>query len=318
MGDIISPMQNAFLGGRAMVDNINLVQELLRQYGKKRTPPKSLMKIDFKKTFDSVQWSFLRDLLGSLGFPYKFIHLVMQCVEMSSFSVAINGNLYGFFPGKSGIRQEDPVSPYLFITCMKYFSQLLKRVSQQKVFRFHPKCLPLDISNLAFADDVLLLARGDKSYILALLGQLRIFGQVSGLEINPSKSSIYFGGVGEITRETGFAAGSFPFKYLGGPISPHRLQVSQFSPLLHKLEAAVQSWVGKHLSFAERLELLRSVLYGMVQFWISIFPLSETVIMRIIRICRNFLWSGNIQNSHSALVAWNNVCFKKEGWDFLI
>ena len=319
LGRIISPLQNAFLGGRAMVDNINLVQELLRQYGRKRTSPKSLMKIDFKKAFDSIQWQFLRDLLLSLRFPSSFVHLVMQCVETTSFSVVINGNLYGFFPGKSGIRQGDPLSPYLFITCMEYFSRLLSKASQHSAFKFHPQCEPLGINHLAFADDVLLLARGDKPSILFLLDQLRLFGRVSGLEINPSKSSIFLGGVHdgmrqEILLETGFSAGSFPFKYLGVPLSPHRLLVSQFSPLLRKLEAAVQNWVGKHLSFAGRLELLRSVLYGMVQFWLCIFPVPDTVILQIVRICRNFLWTGNVQNSHSALVAWKSVCLpKKEG-----
>ena len=100
----------------------------------------------------------------------------------------------------------------------------------------------------------------------------------------------------------GFAVGSFPFKYLVVPLSPHRLLASQFSPLLHKLQAAIQSWVGKHLSYARRLVLLRSVLYDMVQFWISIFPLPNTIITNIIRLCRNFLWTSNVQKSHSALV----------------
>lgn len=319
LSSIISPMQNAFLGGRAMADNINLVQELLRQYGRKRTSAKSLLKIDFKKAFDSVQWKFLRDLLLSLGFPSGFVHLVMQCVETSSFSVAINGNLYGFFPGKSGIRQGDPLSPYLFITCMEYFSRMLSKATQQPAFRFHPQCEALGISHLAFADDVLLLSRGDKPSVLCLMEQLRMFGVVSGLEINPSKSSIFFGGVPdgvrqEIISETGFGVGSFPFKYLGVPLSPHRLLVSQFSPLLRKLEAAVQSWVGKHLSFAGRLELLRSVLFGMVQFWLCIFPIPETVVLQIARICRNFLWTGNVQKSHSALVAWKSICMpRREG-----
>uniref|UniRef100_A0A6N2LM18 Reverse transcriptase domain-containing protein n=1 Tax=Salix viminalis TaxID=40686 RepID=A0A6N2LM18_SALVM len=274
LGDIISPMQNAFLGGRAMADNINLVQELLRQYGK------------------------------------KFIHLVMQCVETTSFAIVINGNLYGFFPGKIGIRQGDPLSQYIFITCMEYFSCMLKGVSQHKAFRFHLQCKPHDITNLAFADDVMLLARGDKS-------SLEIFGKISGLEVNPSKSSIYFGGVGddlrqEIIHATGFAEGSFPFKYLGVPLSPHRLLVIQFSPLLHKLQAAIQSWVGKHLSYAGRFVLLRFVLYAMVQFWISIFPLLDTVITNILRLFRNFLWTGNVQKSHSALVASKNVCLPKQ------
>ena len=63
LSGIISPMQNAFLGGKLMSDNINLVQELLRQYNRKRPSPRCLMKVDFRKAFDSVQWNFIGDLL---------------------------------------------------------------------------------------------------------------------------------------------------------------------------------------------------------------------------------------------------------------
>jgi hypothetical protein len=58
----------------------------------------------------------------------------------------------------------------------------------------------------------------------------------------------------------------FPFRYLGIPLSPHRLLASQFSPLLHKLESAIQGWMGKHLSYGRRLEPLQTVIHGMVQF----------------------------------------------------
>ena len=101
---IISPMQNAFLEGRLMTDNIHLLQELLRNYERKRTSPRCLMKIDFKKAFDSVQLPFLCQLLLLLGFPSRFVQLVMQCVETASYSVAVNGSIYGFFPGKNGVR----------------------------------------------------------------------------------------------------------------------------------------------------------------------------------------------------------------------
>ena len=78
----------------------------------------------------------------------------------------------------------------------------------------------------------MLLARGDKSSVLALLRHLEIFGQISGLEVDPSRSSIYFGGVGddlrqEIIHATGFAVGSFPFKYLGVPLSKSSSAVSE-------------------------------------------------------------------------------------------
>jgi hypothetical protein len=273
---IIRPMQNAFLGGRRMVDNINLLQELLRHYERKRTSLRCLIKIDFRKAFDSVQWIFLQHLLLLLGFPDIFVHLVMTCVETTSYSVAVNGELFGFFPGRCGVRQGDLLSPYLFIICMECLSRMLSLASQNPSFRFHPKCKTFGLSHLSFADDIILLCRGDMNSVQVLFQQLMLFGQTSGLNINISKSSIYFGGVTDrlkqaILVDTGFSEGAFPFRYLGVPLSPHRLLASQYSPLLHKLEAVIQGWMGKHLSYAERLELIKSVLYGMVQFWVTIF-----------------------------------------------
>jgi hypothetical protein len=149
LNDIISPSQNAFLGGRLMADNINLMQELLRSYGRKRVSPRCTIKIDFRKAFDLIQWSFLRDLLHHLGFPARFVHLVMKCVESASFSVCI--------------------------ICMEYFSRLLKSNTQHSGFHFHPKCQALGISHLGFTDDIILLCRCDMvsvSTILESLGSL--------------------------------------------------------------------------------------------------------------------------------------------------
>jgi len=182
---IVGPIQNAFLSGRYMSDNINLVQELLRHYGRKRSSPNCLLKVDFKKAFDFVQWDLLSNLLQHLGFPAHFVLLVMECVSTASFIVAINGDIHGFLLGKSGVRQGDPLSPYLFICCMEYFSRLFKFVSQQEGFRFHPKCEVQGISHLAFVNDVSLLSHGDSCLVYCLLQQVTLFGQTSGLYINP-------------------------------------------------------------------------------------------------------------------------------------
>jgi hypothetical protein len=90
-----------------------------------------------------------------------------------------------------------------------------------------------------------------------------------GLAINATKSSIFFGGIGNaakqaILQHTGFSEGNFAFKYLRVPLSPHILLASQYFPPLHKLDSCIQSWHGKHLSYAGKLELIRSVLYGVV------------------------------------------------------
>jgi hypothetical protein len=127
---------------------------------------------------------------------------------------------------------------------MEYFSRLFKLASQQEGFRFHPKYEVPFISHLAFADDVLLLSRGDSSSVHCLLQQVTLFGQTSGLYINPQKSSIFFGGVGtsekqSILTASGFRERRFPFTYLGVPLSPHQLLASQFSPLLQDLKSSV-------------------------------------------------------------------------------
>jgi len=110
----------------------------------------------------------------------------------------------------------------------------------------------------------------------------------------------------------GFLEGSFPFWYFGVPLSPHKLLASQFSLILQKLESSIQSWMRKHLSYAGRLELIRSVLHGMVQFWPSIFLIPGIVITKINSIYRSFLWSGNTCSPHSALVSWKKVCLPKQ------
>ena len=148
---------------------------------------------------------------------------------------------------------------------------MLHTASPSPGFCFHPKCDSLGICHLGFLDDVILLLRGDRHSITSLFQQLAISRRTLGLEINANKSSIYFGGVSDsmkqlILSDTGFVEGSFPFCYLSVHLSPQRLLASQLSPLLHKLESTIQSWLGKHLSYAGRVELLKSVLYGMVQF----------------------------------------------------
>jgi hypothetical protein len=107
--------------------------------------------------------------------------------------------------------------------------------SQQPDFHYHPKCAFHHICHLAFADDILLLCRGDRSSVQIFLEQLHVFGRTSGLNINAGKSFIYFGGVGDslkqhILQDSCFSEGSFPFKYLKVPLSPHRLLASQFPP----------------------------------------------------------------------------------------
>ncbi|XP_022852082.1 uncharacterized protein LOC111373749 [Olea europaea var. sylvestris] len=89
----------------------------------------------------------------------------MVCISTPSFSLAINGSIHGFFKGKRGLRQGDPLSPLLFVICLEYLSRALKVATNNLDFNYHPKCGPLKITHLAFADDLMLFARGDSTSI---------------------------------------------------------------------------------------------------------------------------------------------------------
>ncbi|KAK4423208.1 hypothetical protein Salat_1903600 [Sesamum alatum] len=130
--------------------------------------------------------------------------------------------------------------------------------------------------------------------------------------ITPLESSIFTAGIQDnelqgILERTEFARGEMPVRYLGIPLAAQRLSVRDYSPLVDKIASSISKWAAKSLSFAGRLELIRSVIQGVECFWLQIFPLPTTVIEKIHRLCRNFLW-----NSRRAPVAWEEVCHPKE------
>lgn len=311
LNDLVDRAQSAFVPGRLMSDNVHLMQELLRGYNRKRSSPRCIIKIDLRKAFDSISWDFLAAVLKGLSFPQCFIDWVMECVSSPSYSVSINGGIHGFFKGKKGLRQGDPLSPYLFVLCLEYLSRLIKKATNNSAFNFHPKCGALKITHLAFADDLMLLARGDQTSIEILMECLRDFGSRSGLHLNVLKSNIYLAGIqGQIMEDihssTHLIRGSMPFRYLGIPLAATSLKVMHFGPLLDSISSAINCWTGSALSYAGRVELIRTVLQGIESFWLSIFPIPAAVQAKMIKLCRSFLWG-----SKRALVAWKDICLPK-------
>ncbi|XP_074305396.1 uncharacterized protein LOC141640524 [Silene latifolia] len=233
-------------------------------------------------------------MMNYLGFPELWIKLIMQCISTSSYSIALNGETFGFFKGKRGLRQGDPLSPLLFTLCLEYFSRILAVTQQQHNFRFHPLCKRIGLSHLCFADDLILFCKGEKTSIELMINSFDYFSKASGLVLNTGKSNFYCNGmedwlISEIARATGMKKGSAPFKYLGVDVAPKRLLVLDCSCLVDKVVERINGLGARHLSYAGRLVLVKAVFNTLHNYWARIFILPKVVIQKIEPICRAFL-----------------------------
>lgn len=199
------------------------------------------------------------------------ISWIKEFISTASFSISLNGKLQGFSNCKRGLRQGEPISPYLFVLAMEYLSRSLKDATSIHTFKYHPKCDKIGFTHLSFADDIILFSRGNVQSVTILINTLRQFVRSYGLEINLTKSSLFTTGVTEeelqnLLLATGFSAGSFPMRYLGTPLVFGKAKSCYFNPLINRITDFLKAWSTHSLSYAGRLELLKTVIRGVESF----------------------------------------------------
>nr|GEV15528.1 hypothetical protein [Tanacetum cinerariifolium] len=300
--NLVSLNQSAFVSGRRISNNILLIQELMHNYHLDRGIPRCAFKVDIQKAYDAVDWNFLRNVLGGFGFHTRIIGWIMECVTSTSFSISINGCLHGYFKGKRGLRQGDPISLYLFTLIMEVLTLMLhRRVRISNTFTYHWYCANLNIIKLCFADDLFLLAHGDVDSARVIMESLDEFKEALGLTPSILKSKAYFCNVLNyvklgILNILPFEEGWIPVKYLGVPLVPSRLIYRDCTELMEKMKRRICDWKNKFLSFAGRTQLVRFVLSSMRIYWSSVFILPSSLMFELEQIMRGFLWcQGDIK-----------------------
>lgn len=196
---------------------------------------------------------------------------------------------------------------------MSVLSKLIDEAADKRLIGYHPRCKNISLTHLCFVDDLMVFADGSKRSLEGILSVFDGFEKASGLKINLEKSTLYMAGMNQNEDITTFSfdRGQLPVRYLGLPLLTKRMTVSDFLLLIEKIRKRISSWTGRFLSFGGRLQLIKSVITSLANFWLSAFRLPASCLQEIERMCSAFLWSGPDLNPKKAKIAWAEVCKPK-------
>lgn len=266
------------------------------------------------KAYDRVEWRFLANVLKRLGFHENWTNWIMQCVTTVTYSYLVNDTSYGEVQPERGIRQGDPMSPYLFILCGEVLSGLCKNAAKNgslqgiRVARGCPR-----INHLLFADDTMFFCQSSAKNCETLVEILLRYGEASGQQINKSKSSITFSS----KTPTAMKEGAKSFlgiskeggvgKYLGLPEHFGRRKRDLFTSIVDKIRQRAQSLSTRFLSKAGKLTMLKSVLTAQPTYPMSCFLLPVSLCKRIQSVLTRFWWDGPQGKKKMCWVSWDKL-----------
>ncbi|KAK1325374.1 hypothetical protein QJS10_CPA01g01441 [Acorus calamus] len=304
---LVGQEQGAFISGRSIHAHLLLVQDILHSL-RRRPRSKALMavKVDLASAYDSVEWHGLIQILSQFGFPSLWIKWMKACISMVRLAVIMNGTPTNWIPMGRGLRQGDPLSPYLFVLIAEVLSaQLRKEQRVGRILGYQPtpslmgQSIPEGLTHILYADDLMIVAAATPIACSTLREVLANVQKQTGLTVSWGKSSIRFSPSVPsqhqrwMSRIVRMRPAPNSWKYLGvqvyGKGSIRKGAEIVYTKVLQKLEG----WKAKCLTMAGRLQLLNSVIMAVPQHLILAAAMPTSKLMDIERMMRKFLWWNN-------------------------
>lgn len=190
---LISPFHAAFVPGRAIQENIFLCHEILHSIKVKRgRKGLAALKLDMEKAYDRMDWSFILHVQKRFGFCDQWIGWIHQCLSIVSYSVLLNGSAHGLFKPSRGLRQGDPLSPFLLILGSEVLSRmLLAAEGRGAIHGIKVNRSALSISHLLFADDLMIFSQANRQKAFVIGDILSTYSTWSGQRVSFEKSALY-------------------------------------------------------------------------------------------------------------------------------
>ena len=258
------------------------------------------LKLDMSKAYDRVELGFLECVMGRLGFSASWIQRIMGCLSSTFFSFKINGRIEGSLTPSRGLRQGDPISPYLFLLCADAFSMLIDKAAREhliqgvRICRGSPR-----VSHLFFSDDSILFAKATLQECSRVPDIISKYERASGQRVNLSKTEVAFSrnvsadrrkeiidtlGVREVMRHE---------KYFGLPTIIGRSKKVVFACLKERIGKKLQGWKEKLLLKPGKEIMIKAVDQDIPTYMMSIFKIPDGLIDEIHALFARFWWGSN-------------------------
>ncbi|XP_065638811.1 uncharacterized protein LOC136071439 [Quercus suber] len=257
--------------------------------------------------------------MAKLGFHENWILLVMRCLSSVTYAVRVNGHACGHIVPTRGLRQGDPLSPYLFLICAKGLSALLHKAVRNKELKgVAASARRPRISHLFFADDSLIFGRATVKECSEIQRVLQVYEESSGQQLNRNKTSLFFShntanGVKE-TIKAMFGAQIIKSheSYLGLPSLIGRSKRNTFAQLKQRVSNKLAGWKEKLLSSAGKEVLIKAVAQAIPSYTMSCFKLPNTLCDELTGMVRQFWWGQVKDEKKLAWMSWEKMCLPKE------
>lgn len=274
-----------------------------------------LISFDMSKIYDRVEWSFLEAVLKRMRFPPNLVGLIMRCVTTVKFSFLLNRCVYGEIIPTRGLRQGDPLSPFL----SQGFSSLFHSFEAMGRFSGVP-IIPkqLSITHLFFADDSLIFFKATEGGARAIKEILHLYEKASWQQVNFLKSSISFSPnthknqPDELKRVLAISVEQGLQMYLGLPAFSLRQKRIQFGYIKDRVQKKLLGWNQRDFSAGGKEVLIKAVIQAIPTYAMQCFKSPESICEDINRMCAGFWWGDKEEKRKMHWAKWTKLCKPKE------
>ncbi|KAK3205406.1 hypothetical protein Dsin_019452 [Dipteronia sinensis] len=279
LGSVIVETQCAFIPGRMISDNSIIGFECLHRLKRRKRKFGSMaIKFDMAKAYDRVEWNFIGEMMRKLGFPVKWIQLIMNCISTVLYSFMLNGEVCGYIKPTRGPRQGDPISSYLFLICAEGFSSLIDNAANE--------------ANCAAIREI-----------------LAVYAMASGQVVNLNKSVMCISP--SMSAANGVELASIVGVNLGSLCFTCRRKRKLFSDITDKVWNKIKGWGERFLSLGGKEMLIKVVIQAIPMYAMNIFRLPKGLVCEIHRLCARFWWGSSNDNRKLHWCKWSRLCISK-------